>query len=225
MGQATDAIKELLVSKAGYDRSFLTTLSLGLSKQTSGRNEAFVLGAGMRRRTRVWKEVNNDDVLADVEFFVPFYVLPGAVEDPRFPVRSISAGIAITRTDDRAIGKDENGRELAGVRFNFRIPFTARMNGSELETLSDEPVIKVEKRKLMARGVEPADWVDFDGWEEFVETFFDSGAGAELLNALICPILLEKVSGKESIKYLLLKKSKRAELKQDLKDVEKELDD
>ena len=225
MGQATDAIKELLVSKAGYDRSFLTTLSLGLSKQTSGRNEAFVLGAGMRRRTRVWKEMTNDDVQADVEFFVPFYVLPGAVEDSRFPVRSISAGIAITRTDDRAIGKDENGRELAGVRFNFRIPFTARMNGSALETVFDEPVIKVEKRKLMGRGVEPADWVDFDKWEDFVETFCGSDAGGELLNAPIGPILLEKVSGKDGIKDLILKKSKRAEIKQDLKDVEKELDD
>ncbi|HYV03015.1 MAG TPA: hypothetical protein VFB82_00415, partial [Blastocatellia bacterium] len=225
MANATDAIKQLLVSKAGYDRSFLTTLSLGLSKQTSGRNEAFVLGAGMRRRTRVWKEMTNDDVQADVEFFVPFYVLPGAVEDSRLPVRSISAGIAITRTDDRPIGKDDAGKELAGVRFNFRIPFTARINGSELETLFDEPVIKVEKRKLMSRGVEPADWVDFDEWEDFVETFCGSDAGGELLNAPIGPILLEKVSGKESIKDLILKKSKRAELKQDLKDVEKELDD
>ncbi len=231
MGQATDAIKELLVSKAGYDRSFLTTLSLGLSKQTSGSNEAFVLGAGMRRRTRVWKEMTNDDVQADVEFFMPFYVLPGAVEDSRFPVRSISAGIAITRTDDRAIGKDETGRELAGVRFNFRIPFTARMTeryhrtDSELETLFDKPVIKVEKRKLMGRGVEPAKWVDFEEWEDFVETFCESDAGGELLNAPIGPILLEKVSGKDGIKDLILKKSKRAEIKQDLKDVEKELDD
>jgi uncharacterized protein DUF6603 len=230
MRKATDAIKDLLVSN-GYNRSFLTTLSLGLSKQTSGRNEAFVLGAGMRRRTRVWKELTNEDVQADVEFFMPFYLLPGAVEDSRFPVRSISAGIAITRTDDRAIAKDENGRELAGVRFNFRIPFTARMTeryhrtDSELETFFYDPVIKVEKRNLMGRGVEPADWVDFDEWEDFVGTFCDSDAGGELLNAPIGPILLEKVSGKDGIKDLILKKSKRAEIKQDLKDVEKELDD
>lgn len=230
MGKATDPIKELLVSN-GYDRSFLTALSLGLSKQTSGRNEAFVLGAGMRRRTRVWKEMTNEDVQADVEFFMPFYVLPGAVEDSRFPVRSISAGIALTRTDDRAIGKDENGRELAGVRFNFRIPFTARMTeryhrtDSELETIFGEPVLKVEKRKLMGRGVDPADWVDFAEWEDFVETFCGSDSGNELLNAPIGPILLEKVSGTEGIKDLILKKSKRAEIKQDIKDVEKELTD
>jgi hypothetical protein len=54
MPNATEAIKQIIVSKSGYERSFLTCLSVGLSKQQSDGKEVIVFGAGMRRRTRVW---------------------------------------------------------------------------------------------------------------------------------------------------------------------------
>jgi len=58
-GQATDAIKELLVSKGRLRSKFSDYFIAGPVQTNSGSNEAFVLGAGMRRRTRVWKE--NDE--------------------------------------------------------------------------------------------------------------------------------------------------------------------
>ena len=137
MLDASEAIKQV-VSSSGYDRSFLTTLSIGLTKRKSGSKDLFVLGAGMRRRARVWVSGTNADsaMQADLEFFVPFYVFAGPDHSPddTFPdARSMCAGIAITRANGSSIGvyqtekeKEENkpGKSYAAMRFNFRIPFT-----------------------------------------------------------------------------------------------------
>jgi hypothetical protein len=136
MINASEATKQIVVNpKSGYERSFLTALSIGLSKRKSGDQEVVLLGAGMRRRTRVWAPGVEDEALqADVEFFVPFYVAPGTGQsaDDLFPgARSICAGISVKRVNGSAIGPDPDAEEhekktLAAVRFNFRIPFTLK---------------------------------------------------------------------------------------------------
>src|ERR1044071_8501559 len=127
----TDAIKEAIRSKNGYDRSIYTTLTLGLSAQESAGQQVVVLGAGMRRRTRVWKE-ESQALQADVEFFVPFHPYTGAKtsKDLNLPnARSINAGIRISRANGSSIGatgEDDAPRDVASVRFNLRVPFNAR---------------------------------------------------------------------------------------------------
>src|ERR1043165_3310401 len=54
MPNASDAIKQA-VKSGDYKRSFFTTLTVGLSEQESAGQRVVVLGAGMRRRTRVWR--------------------------------------------------------------------------------------------------------------------------------------------------------------------------
>jgi hypothetical protein len=253
MSKATPAINKILTSKGGYKRSFLTTLSLGLSKQQSNNQEVVVFGAGMRRRTRIWLPNTEEEALqADVEFFVPFYVAPGEGKsvDDAFPgARSICAGIAITRANGNSIGTDTEGKDIAAMRFNFRIPFTARVRKKnqqddslqipttvtppptiirepdELETTFGAPVIEAQKRNWVKTGATQTDWEKFPDWKIFVEEFCKKDESKELLNAPIGPLLLETVSGDASLKDLILKKSRREAIKKDLAEVEKELTD
>ena len=133
----SEVIRQAVEPKSGYKRSFLTALAVGLSEQSSQGRRVRVLGAGIRRRTSVWIEASQA-LQADVEFFVPFLPL-GTGEppaDPSWPnARSINAGIRISRANGSSIGReivgeDEDGKkkygkDLAAVRFNFRLPFTA----------------------------------------------------------------------------------------------------
>src|ERR1044071_4335699 len=99
----TDAIKEAIRSKNGYERSIYTALTVGLSARESAGQQVLVLGAGMRRRTRVWKE-ESQALQADVEFFVPFLPFTGGEmpKDSTQPnARSINAGIRISRGNGR----------------------------------------------------------------------------------------------------------------------------
>lgn len=133
MPNASEAIKQAVTSKAGYERSIFTTLTVGLSEQESAGQKVVVLGAGMRRRTRVWKE-ESQALQADVEFFVPFLPSAGGEEpkDKTLPnARSINAGIRISRASGSALWAKEPEKEgvprnLAAVRFNLRVPFKAR---------------------------------------------------------------------------------------------------
>jgi hypothetical protein len=223
MLNASEATKKIVFNpKSGYERSFLTALSLGLSKRQSDKQEVVLLGAGMRRRTRVWVQGVEDEALqADVEFFVPFYVASGTLESTKdlFPgARSICAGIALTRVNGSPIGLDGEKKPLAAVRFNFRIPFTPhaqeadpnddpiqipttvvmpptlRWEPGELGTSFEEPVIEVQKRDWVDFRSKQSAWKKFDKWEKFVETFCDSPDGGELLNAPIGPLLVEQAS-------------------------------
>src|ERR1044071_8220295 len=125
------AIEQAVKSKNNYERSIYTTLSVGLSEQESAGQKVVVLGAGMRRRTRVWKEASQA-LQADVEFFVPFLPFTGGEnpKDPTLPnARSLNAGIRISRANGSSIGttgKEEAPRDVAAVRFSLRVPFTAR---------------------------------------------------------------------------------------------------
>lgn len=146
MPNASEAIKKAVTTETGYERSIYTTLTIGLSEQLSDGQRVIVLGAGMRRRTRVWTE-ESQALQADVEFFVPFLPLPSG-EEPRDKTRpnarSINAGIRISRVNGSSIGTlkpdekksddkksgeekpDEKGVDLAAIRLNLRVPFTAR---------------------------------------------------------------------------------------------------
>lgn len=136
MPNASEAINQAVKTETGYKRSIYTTLTLGLSEQQSAGQRVIVLGAGMRRRTRVWQE-ESQALQADVEFFVPFLPLPSGEEpaDKTRPnARSLNAGIRISRTNGSSIGtlKPEEKRpeekevDLAAIRLNLRVPFTVR---------------------------------------------------------------------------------------------------
>ena len=232
MPKATEEIKQLLISKGGYERSFITALSAGLSKQKSDGKDIYVLGAGIRRRTAVWnKNVDSRTALqADIEFFVPFYLIPGTgrQENDFFTgAQSICAGIAISRANSNPIIEDNDWKDVAAVRFNFRIPFSARMSqvyrrdDYELETRFQTPVIQAQRRDWVAEGTKTPDWKKFENWKDFVKAFCSSTDGGELLDAPIGPILLGKISDPSGIKDIL--KSKRTKIKEDFESAKDEM--
>ncbi|MGH9765158.1 MAG: hypothetical protein ACREAC_30350, partial [Blastocatellia bacterium] len=225
MPEATNEIKKIVESKSGYERSFLTTLSLGLSKPLSDGKEVVVFGAGMRRRTSVWRPGTGAEALqADVEFYVPFYPAPTGGPAPNdFPgARSMCAGIAISRANLSSIGKGDT-KDLAAVRFNVRIPLTVGAKDNALETAFGEATIKIQKRAIGHAGSQPGAWEDLNEWEAFVKAFCESEEGAELLNAPIGPILLATVSDGSGITDLILRKKKRDEIKEQTADIKREL--
>lgn len=157
----TEVVKQIVETKDGYKRSFLTALSVGLAEQVSAGRRVIVLGAGIRRRTRVWKE-EGQALQADVEFFVPFFPLPAGDKppDPLWPnARSVNAGIRISRGSGSAIGKDPDVKDgkipdLAAARFNFRVPFTAG-RVSEFKEKVNAYVIRNLKSTVTATTVTP----------------------------------------------------------------------
>src|SRR5581483_2177176 len=194
-------------------------LSLGLSKYKTKGGDLILFGAGLRRRTRVWVRGDEGQALqADVEIFVPFYAAPpeGQKTIDDFPgARAISAGIALTRANGSSIGVDKDKKDLAGVRFNFRMPFQAEAGEPESATRADGPAVKAQKRAFK----EGSAWEDFKEWEEFVGRFCSSDEGGELLNAPIGPLLLETVSDPSGVTDILLNKDKkRTEIKEQLEE-------
>lgn len=164
MPNASEAVKQAVTTKTGYERGIFTTLTIGLSEQESAGQRVVVLGAGMRRRTRVWKE-ESQALQADVEFFVPFLPFAGGEEpaDPTLPnARSINAGIRITRVNGSSIGttgKDDDPEDLAAIRFNLRVPFTARVVHK-----SDEALKRFFTRDTPTESLENP-FPDFFKWE------------------------------------------------------------
>src|SRR5262249_8528890 len=138
---ASDAIIQALTSDSGKRRTYFSALSFGVSKQRVGTKEVFLFGAGMRRRVQLWL-TGEEALQVDVEFFVPFWILPNSDHGPEVSaasVRSICAGIAVTKSQGNAIGEHE-GKGLLAMRFNLRIPFKAEVRtiikeeGKELQT-------------------------------------------------------------------------------------------
>ncbi len=117
MAGGTDAIRQALISDSGLERSFFSTLTFGISKQKVGIKEVFVFGAGMRRRVELWL-TSEEALKVDVEFFVPFSILPNSEHGHEVSssyARSICAGIAVSNSKGHALGKDEN-KELVAKR-------------------------------------------------------------------------------------------------------------
>lgn len=225
MKGATDAIRELMFND-GKERTLYTTLSLGISKRQHNGKDVFVLGAGMRRRVSSWI-TESEALQADVEFFVPFYVIPNGEENVQG--LSVCAGIAISRTNGGAILEKE--KDIVGARFNLRIPFRTeerqriKSDEVELHTIFGDPEIKIEKKTRETTDSRASAWHPFEDGEAFAEAFCESDEGAELLSAPVGPLLLETVPDNSGIKDIILKQSKRAEIKTDLADVKKELDE
>lgn len=259
MPNASDAIKEAVVSENGYERSIFTTLTVGLSEQEN----VVTLGAGMRRRTRVWKE-ESQALQADVEFFVPFLPLPNGQPPSASKLtnaRAINAGLRVSRANGSSIGreivgqdddgKNIYGKDLAAVRFNLRVPFNARVvseydetqqrvvyrdspgqqfpspfkqnykwEPGDLFTDFGEPRVVVEKQYMTAHGAEPAEWEAFEAWQDFIEEFWETTDGSELLGAPIGPLLLDTVSDDSGVMDLFRTGS---EIKKDFEESKKEM--
>jgi hypothetical protein len=227
----TDEIKDLLKTKSDLDRHLFSALSVGLSKHQIDGKEVFTFGAGMRRRASVW--LNTEEALqADVEFFVPFYVLPSSSHppEPTFSnARSICAGIAIRKSNDVGIGRDENKKEIVAIRFNLRIPFTttwrstSKSEPEDFVTSFGKPEIQIQKR--IKDGATTSAWENFGEWKEFLESYLELSEVGDLLNSPVGPLLVKSIPDNSGITDIILKQSKRDELKADLKDVKRDLDD
>jgi hypothetical protein len=214
MAGVTEAISKALTSEKGYERSFFSTLTFGISKQKVGVHEVFVFGAGMRRRVELWL-TSEEAFQVDVEFFVPFSILPNSKHGSEVSssyVRSICAGIAVSNTKGNPLGKDED-KELVAMRFNLRIPFQAETKeaAKDLHTKFGKPEINIQKK--IKDGL---DWQTFTGWKKFVEEFCKRPGVGDLLASPIGPLLAEKVSDEGGVTDIILKQSKRDEIKTSL---------
>ena len=217
----TEEINQTLTTKGKRECSVFSTLSVGLSKHDDKGREVYVLGAGMRRRARVVL-TESEDIQADVEFLVPFFELPNS--EPKtgaFVSTSICAGIAITRSSGNPIGVDEEKNELFAVRFNLRIPFSSRWaqvmgDEYELKTIFSDAQVRIEKRIRKNREDELSPWQKFSGWKVFCKEFLERTEGKELMTAPIGPLLMGKISDESGFGDIILKQSKRSEIKMDL---------
>ena len=232
MAGITNEIDELLTTANTHrDREFFSTLSVGMSRRKIDGKEVFTLGAGMRRRARVW--LNSLEALqAEVEFFLPFFVIPSSSHPPdaNFAnARSICAGIKISKSNGAAIGRDENNKELVAMRFNLRIPFTTHWTSQKKSSPEDfvtrfgTPEIQFQKQ--VKDGATTRAWEKFDGWKDFLEKYVKLSEVSDLLNSPIGPLLIAKVSDPSGVTDIILKQKKRDEIQSDLKDAKRDLDD
>ena len=231
MAGITREIEELLVTaKTKLERHFFSALSVGISKRRMDGKEVFTLGAGMRRRASVW--LNSLEALqADVEFFFPFFVIPSSSHPPE-PVfanaRSICAGIKISKSNGAAIGRDENDKELVAMRFNLRVPFTTqwvKKSDNELEVFQTTfGTAEIQIQKRIKENSRIAEWENFGGWKNFLENYCKRSEVSDLLNSPVGPLLIAKVSDESGVKDIILKQSKRDEIKADLGETKKDLD-
>lgn len=228
MAGVTNAIRDALLSKSQKERSFFSTLTFGISKKTVGSQEVYLFGAGMRRRVQLFL-TSEEAVQVDVECFVPFLILPNSnhgSDVSSSSVRSFCAGIMISNSKDHALGMDD-GKELVAMRFNLRIPFKAELKDEkELRTEFGKPEINIEKRVKENSSPTPSQkWEKFTGWKKFLETYCELSEIGDLLNSPIGPLLAEKISDDSGVKDIILKQSKRDEIKTSLVKVKEDLND
>src|SRR6185503_17459508 len=82
------------------------------------------------------------------------------------------------------------------------------------------PEIKIQKKIKNA-----LDWQKFDGWKEFLEKFVERQDVKDLLDAPMGPLLGEKISDGSGVTDIILKQSKRKELKASVSQFKEDLDD
>jgi hypothetical protein len=230
MKGVTPEIEQTLTTKGKRECSVFSTLTIGLSKHDNKGREVYVLGAGMRRRARVFM-TESEDIQADVEFLVPFFELPNS--EPKtgeFVGSSICAGVAITRSNGNPIGVDEDKNELFAIRFNLRIPFSSRWvqrTGDEydLKTVFSDAEVRIEKRIRKNREDDLSAWQKFSGWKDFCKEFLSTAEGKDLMTAPIGPLIVGKVSDESGFTDIIIKQSKRKEIKEDLAVSKKEFDE
>src|SRR6185503_5536365 len=81
------------------------------------------------------------------------------------------------------------------------------------------PEIKIQKKIKNA-----LDWQKFDGWKDFLEKFVERKEVKDLLDAPMGPLLGEKISDGSGVSDIILKQSKREELKTSMSQVKEDLD-
>lgn len=227
MAGATDTLIRMLNCDSG-ERTYFSTLTAGISKQTAGAKEVFLFGAGLRRRVELALKNSGEVLKVELEFFVPFYILPNSDHDDEVSksfVRSVCAGIVIT-SDKGVLGTDEDKKEVVGMRFNLRIPFKAESKtkkiflADELKTEFGKPEVNLQR--LVKNGIT---WEEFTNWKEFVEKFSEKDEVSDLLNSPAGPLLAEKISDEAGVKDIILKQSKRDEIKKGLGRAKEDLAD
>jgi hypothetical protein len=231
MAGITKEIEDLLKTKSKKDRHLLSALSIGLAKRQIDGKEVYTFGAGMRRRASVWL-TSEEALQADVEFFLPFYVLPSSshLASATFAnARSICAGILIRKSNDAPIGRDENNKELIAMRFNLRVPFTTSWRSAEQTAPEDfvttfgTPEIQMQKR--IKDGTRTGEWEKFGGWKEFVEKYVEKSEVKDLLNSPVGPLVIGKIPDESGIGDIILKQKKRDEIKEDLRKTSQDFKD
>ena len=214
------AIQAALLAKSGLERSFFSTLTFGISQQVTDGKEVFLFGAGMRRRAQLWLN-DQEAIQVDAEFYVPFYILPNHQNDEKVAgasVQSICAGISVTNTKGHALGMHD-GKELTGMRFNLRIPFKVA-GDKDLQTDFGQPQINMQRK--IKNGL---DWEKFEGWKKFLEEYCKRPEVGDLLNSPMGPLLAEKISDGSGVTDIILKQSKRDEIKANLPQLQKDLEE
>ncbi len=210
----------LLTENTKRERTLFSTLTFGITKQRVGTKEVLLFGAGMRRRVELW--LNEGEALQlDAEFFVPFLILPNkdhGDEVTSSSARSISAGISLKNTKEQALWSEKD-TELVAMRFNMRIPFKTQTDG-DLQTEFGKPEINIQKKLKNA-----LNWEKFEGWKEFLEKFVERQDVKDLLDAPMGPLLGEKISDGSGVTDIILKQSKRDEIKANLPQFKADLDE
>lgn len=221
----SQAIEQALLTKdTKLERTLFSTLTFGITKQVAGAKEVLLFGAGMRRRVELW--LNEGEALQlDAEFFVPFMILPNHAhgdEVTSSSVRSISAGISLKNIKEQAL-YPEKDTELIAMRFNLRIPFKAQTlteGDKDLQTEFGPPEINIQKKVKNA-----LNWQKFDGWKDFLEKFVERQDVKDLLDAPMGPLLGEKISDGSGVTDIILKQSKRDEIKASASQFKEDLND
>src|SRR5215216_3220657 len=77
MAGATDTLLQMLNSDSG-ERTYRSTLTLGISKQEVDTGDVYLFGAGIRRRVQLALKDSGETLRVDLEFFVPFMILPNS---------------------------------------------------------------------------------------------------------------------------------------------------
>ena len=231
MAGITREISDLLTTKNGRERHLFSALSVGLSKRLVDGKEVFTFGVGMRRSASVWS-TSQEALQAAVEFFVPFFVLPSSSHPASATfanARSICAGIAVRKSNDAPIGRDENNKELIAMRFNLRIPFTTSWRSDskaapeDFVTTFGTPDVQMQKR--IRDGGTTGDWEKFTGWKDFVKKYVELSEVSDLLNSPVGPLLISKLPDSAGLGDIFLKQKKRDEIKKDLLDTSQDLKD
>ncbi|HKS08098.1 MAG TPA: DUF6603 domain-containing protein, partial [Pyrinomonadaceae bacterium] len=231
MAGMTNEISELLKTKNKLERRLFSALSIGMVKRQIDGKEVFTFGVGMRRSATVWL-TSQEALQADVEFFVPFYVLPSSSHPPEATfanARSMSAGIVIRKSNDAPIGRDENNKDLLAMRFNFRVPFSTSWRSLEKAKPEDfvtsfgTPEIQIQKK--IKDGPKVGEWEKFGGWKDFLKDYVDKPGVSDLLNSPIGPLLIAPISDPSGIGDIILKQKKRDEIKSDLGESKRDFED
>ena len=106
----------------------------------------------------------------------------------------------------------------------MRVVAETKESSEDFHTIFGTPEIKIQKR-IKEPNKPVGGWEKFEGWKGFLEKYCQRPDAGDLLNSPIGPLLIEKISDSSGVKDIILKQSKRDEIKTDLANVKKDLDE